>query len=366
VGRDAATPPGRQGFRMPAEWAPHAATWLAWPHKQASWPGKLERIPPIFVEMARRLAPGEAVHINVVDADMAGAAEEALRAGGVARDRVSLHRIPTNDAWARDHGPIFLNHPDGRQVILDWGYNAWGNKYPPYDLDDVVPRRVGELLGLPVVEPGMVLEGGSIEVNGEGTLLTTEACLLHPNRNPTLDRATIEARLRDYLGVRHILWLGEGIAGDDTDGHVDDLTRFVSPNAVVTVVEDNPSDENYEPLRANLERLRTMPDQDGRPLTIHTLPMPEPVEHEGQRLPASYANFYIGNQVVLLPFFECAQDEVARQTLARLFPTREVVGMDCRDLVWGLGAFHCLTQQQPAPGSGGAGERLGGAGLTVP
>lgn len=332
---------------MPAEWEPHAATWLAWPHKEASWPGMLARIPPIFAEMARRLCAGEAVHINVVDAAMEAEAREQLRQADVPMERVRLHQIPTNDSWVRDHGPIFLNRRGGEQVIVDWGYTAWGGKYPPYNLDDVVPRLIGAKFGLPVFHPDMVLEGGSIDVNGRGTLLTTEACLLNPNRNPQFDRGQIEAHLRDYLGVRRILWLGDGIAGDDTDGHVDDLTRFVAPNVVVTVVEENRADENHEPLRANLARLRTMSDDEGRPLEIHTLPMPEPVEYDGQRLPASYANFYIGNRVVLLPFFECAQDEAVRRTLAALFPSREVVGINCRDLIWGLGAFHCLTQQQP-------------------
>ncbi|MGH9394114.1 MAG: agmatine deiminase family protein [Terriglobales bacterium] len=344
---DPEIPPGRQGFRMPAEWSPHAATWLAWPHKEASWPGKLERIAPIFAAMARELGRGEAVQINLADAAMQAAAESALEG-----TPAEFHRIPTNDAWIRDHGPIFLNREPGEQIILDWGYNAWGGKYPPFDLDDVVPTQVGKLLGLPVVHPGMILEGGSIEVDGEGTLLTTEACLLHPNRNPGLERAAIERRLRDYLGVERILWLGEGIAGDDTDGHVDDLTRFVAPGVVVTALEPDTSDANHLPLAANLERLGSLRDAGDRRLEIHLLPMPAPVVHEGQRLPASYANFYIANGCVLLPQFACRQDAAAARVLESLFPGREIVGMDCRDLVWGLGAFHCLTQQQPMPGAG--------------
>jgi agmatine deiminase len=234
-----------------------------------------------------------------------------------------------------------------QEAILDWGYNAWGGKYPPYDLDDVIPTRIGEEFGLPVYHPDMILEGGSIDVNGHGTLLTTEACLLNPNRNPQLGREEIEARLQGYLGVNNILWLGDGIAGDDTDGHVDDLTRFVDATTVVTVIEDDPADENYAPLRENLERLRGMRDQDGRPLTVETLPMPRPVHHEGQRLPASYANFYIANGLVLLPTYDPDRDAEAKATLSRLFPGREVVGIDCTDLVWGLGAFHCVTQQWP-------------------
>lgn len=346
---DLARTPAEQGFRMPAEWAPHAATWLAWPHKEASWPGKLDRIPPIFAAMARALVPGEEVRICVADAAMEAAARAVLLQGGVALDRVRFFHVPTNDSWVRDHGPIFLNRGDGAQAIVDWDYNAWGNKYPPYDLDDQVPRILGGRLGLPVFHPGMVLEGGSIDTDGEGTLLTTEACLLNPNRNPALDREQIEARLRAWLGVETILWLGDGIAGDDTDGHVDDLARFVAPGVVVTVVEDNVHDANHRPLADNLVRLRRLRDTRGRALDIHTLPMPVPVECEGQRLPASYANFYIGNRCVLLPQFACPQDELAARALERLFPGRAIIGVDCRDLVWGLGAFHCLTQQQPCP-----------------
>jgi len=262
---------------------------------------------------------------------------------------VFFHFHPTNDAWCRDHGPIFIQRPelDRPQAVIDWGFNAWGGKYPPYDLDDVIPTRIAQELSLPLFEPGIVLEGGSIDVNGRGTLLTTESCLLNPNRNPALSRPEIEQILRAYLGVRHILWLGDGIAGDDTDGHVDDLTRFVDERTVVTVVEEDPGDENYEPLQKNLERLGRMTDQDGLPLRVITLPMPQALWHEGQRLPASYANFYIANGVVLLPTYDPARDAEARATLQELFPSREVVGIDCTDLVWGLGAFHCVTQQWP-------------------
>jgi agmatine deiminase len=264
---------------------------------------------------------------------------------------VFFHDNPTNDAWCRDHGPIFVHRQSAgktEEAILDWGYNAWGGKYPPYDLDDVIPTRIGRELGIPVYYPGMVLEGGSIDVNGRGTLLTTEACLLNPNRNPQLDREAIEASLRRHLGVRNILWLGDGIAGDDTDGHIDDLTRFVDPTTVVTVVEEDPADQNHEPLQKNLERLRTMRDQDGTPLRVVTLPMPRPIHQEGQRLPASYANFYIANGLVLLPTYDPERDAEAQATLQGLFPGRDVVGIDCTDLVWGLGAFHCVTQQWPA------------------
>jgi len=338
---------------MPPEWAPHRGTWLSWPHKEASWPGKFGPVPPIFATMVRYLADHEEVHINVAGPDMEQEVRRLLADEGADAGNVFFHHNPTNDAWCRDHGPIFLQRDGGRgreQAVVDWTFNAWGDKYPPYDLDDVIPTRIAEEYGLPVFHPGIVLEGGSIEVNGQGTLLTTEACLLNPNRNPTLDRDAIEGYLRAYLGVRHILWLGNGIAGDDTDGHVDDLTRFVDERTVVTVVEDDPADENYEPLRENLERLRGMRDQDGRPLRVVTLPMPRALYHEGQRLPASYANFYIANGVVLLPTYDRGRDDEARRSLQELFPTREVIGIDCTDLVWGLGAFHCVSQQWPAVG----------------
>lgn len=342
--------PAALGFRMPAEWEPHRGTWLSWPHKEASWPGKFEPVPAIFARMVRELGDREEVHINVAGPEMEFAVRELLADEGAGAGNVFFHHNPTNDAWCRDHGPIFVQRSvAGRreEAILDWGYNAWGGKYPPYDLDDVIPTRIGQELGIRVFTPGIVLEGGSIDVNGRGTLLTTEACLLNPNRNPELSRAEIERYLRDYLGVSKILWLGDGILGDDTDGHVDDLTRFVNPTTVVTVVEDDPQDPNYEPLQDNLRRLREMTDQDGQPLRIETLPMPRPIEHEGQRLPASYANFYIANGLVLLPGYDAERDAIARDRLQRLFPDRRVVVIDCTDLVWGLGAFHCVTQQWP-------------------
>ncbi len=336
---------------MPAEWEPHEATWLSWPHKEASWPGAFEPVPGIFVEMTRHLTESELVRINVADEEFAARVRELLRAGGVDPARVRFHFNPTNDAWCRDHGPIYVvRERDGRRerAINDWGYNAWGNKYPPYDLDDVVPTRIAAETGEPLFTPGIVMEGGSLDVNGCGLLLTTEACLLNPNRNPHLDRPQIEQYLRDYLGVTRILWLGDGIVGDDTDGHVDDLTRFVSPDTVVTVLEDDPADENYRPLRENYERLLRMTDQDGTPLRVLTLPMPGPVWFDDQRLPASYANFYIANRSVLVPTYRHPNDAVALDVLQRCFPDRRAVGIDCTDLIWGLGSIHCVTQQQPA------------------
>jgi agmatine deiminase len=313
------------------------------------------------------------VHLNVTGPEMGEEVRRLLGAAGIgvewfgnresrAGNRESaigrreshsaiLHAVPTNDAWCRDHGPVFVQRTvSGRreEAIVDWGYNAWGGKYPPFEDDDRVPSLIGAELGIPVFQPGIVMEGGALDVNGRGTLLTTESCLLNPNRNPSLSRDEIEGYLKAYLGVTHVLWLGDGIEGDDTDGHVDDLTRFIDPATVVTVVEDDPADPNHGPLEDNLARLRAMRDQDGRPLKIRTLPMPPPLHHEGQRLPASYANFYIANGVVLLPGYHPATDEIARRTLQECFPTRRVILLDARDLVWGLGAFHCVTQQWPA------------------
>jgi agmatine deiminase len=340
--------PAALGYRMPAEWERHAATWLSWPHKEASWPGKLEHIPPIWVEMVRALVAGEAVDILVNQAAPAAQVRALLTQAGVSLARVHLHEVPTDDAWMRDHGPTFLTRADGGLALVDWRYNAWGGKYPPWEQDDRVPQAIAPILGVPAFSPGIVLEGGSIDVDGRGTLLTTESCLLNPNRNPQLSRAAIEQFLCDYLGARRVLWLGDGIVGDDTDGHIDDLTRFVAPGVVVTVLEDDPRDENYARLRDNHRRLQSMRDAHGDALRIVTLPMPEPVHYDGARLPASYANFYIGNAAVLVPVFGGGRDAAALSTLRSLFPGRGIVGINAVDLVWGLGAFHCVTQQQPA------------------
>jgi agmatine deiminase len=339
-------------YRMPAEWEPHQATWLSWPHNTETWPVRLEPTQRAYARMVAALARSETVHINVNDAAMEAHARAVLAEAGAHGD-IRFHHIPTNDAWCRDHGAIFTRGADvPRLRALNWGYNAWGGKYPPYDLDDAVPPQMARALGVPCVAGGMILEGGSIEVNGDGLLLTSEACLLNPNRNPHLSRAEIEQRLCAMLGVQRVLWLADGIVGDDTDGHVDDMTRFVAPDTVLTVVEDDPADANYAPLRENLERLRAMRDQHGRPLRVLTLPMPSAQYHEGERLPASYANFYIANSVVLLPTFADPRDEQARAVLAQCFPGREVVGIDCRDIILGLGALHCLTQQVPVSGDG--------------
>jgi len=343
--------PRTAGYRMPAEWERHEATWLSWPRPEGiSFPGLYARIPALWVRMAAELAAGELVRVNVLDeADERAVRAELAAVPGLDPERVVLHRVPTDEPWCRDHGPIFVVRADPPALaVVDWGYNAWGGKYPPYDRDDRVPAAVAAILGVPRFAPGMILEGGSIDVNGRGTVLTTEACLLNPNRNPALGRAAIERRLADFLGAPAVVWLGDGIAGDDTDGHVDDIARFVGPRTVLAAVEPDPADPNHAPLADNLARLRAARDQDGRALDIVALPMPGAVAREGHRLPASYANFYVANAVVLVPTFAHRNDAAALEIIARCFPGRRVAGIDARELVWGLGAFHCVTQQQPA------------------
>jgi agmatine deiminase len=334
---------------MPAEWSPHQATWFSWPHNPDTWTDYLPAVERVLAEAVAALAKGELVRINVRDSGH-GYHVQKLLAGKVSPERVVLHQFPTNDAWCRDHGAIFVTRAPGTGPTLralDFRYNAWGGKYPPFDLDNGIPPKMAAALGVPCESIPMVLEGGSIEVNGRGTLLTTEQCLLNPNRNPTLGREEIEARLRELLGVTQVVWLGDGIVGDDTDGHIDDLTRFVAEDLVVTVVEQDPADENYAALKENRERLAGLQLPDGRPLRVVELPMPAPVCRGSTRLPASYANFYVGNRVVLLPTFDCPADEEAAAILARCFPGRRIVSLDCRDVVVGLGTFHCLTQQVP-------------------
>ncbi len=337
---------------MPAEWEPHVGTWFTWPRPEGiSFPGKYDTVPPVYAALLHELVQVEEVHINVWNAEKEAWVRGLLEAERVPLQRVHFHHFPAYEPWCRDHGPIFLvrEHNQVRErAIVDWDYNAWGDKYPPYDLDDAVPQHVAKWRQLPIFSPGIILEGGSIEVNGRGTLLTTEACLLNPNRNPALDRAEIESKLRDYLGVRHILWLGDGIVGDDTDGHIDDLSRFVNASTIVTVVEKDSSDENYERLRENTARLRTMKDQDGQPFKIVELPMPGQIEHDGQRLPASYANFYIANGIVLMPTYRDPKDAKALKILQNEMPDHRVIGIDSMELIWGLGSFHCISQQEPA------------------
>ncbi len=342
--------PKELGYYFPAEFAPHEATWLSWPHKEASWPGKIEAIYPYYAQFIKILSQSERVRINVADEAMKTFALTFIEKAGADLNQVEFYFHPTNDAWCRDHGPAFLINPDAKQkkVIVDWGYNAWGGKYPPFDLDDVIPTLIGKQFDIPVFHPGIVMEGGSVEFNGAGTLLTSTACLLNPNRNPHLNQDQIEQYLRNYYGVEQILWVDEGVVGDDTDGHIDDTVRFVNEDTVLTVVETDPKDENYALLQHNLQQLKQMRLLNGKQLNIVELPMPDAVIWEDQRLPASYANFYISNKHVIVPTFRCAKDDEALSIIQSCFKDREVVGIDSTEIIWGLGSFHCLSQQEPA------------------
>lgn len=337
------------GYHFPAEFAPHAATWLSWPHKEASWPGKIDTIYPHYSRFVKYLALSEKVRINVADETMQTFATGHLERAGVNLSQVEFFLHPTNDAWCRDHGPAFLINPlsEQKKVIVDWNYNAWGNKYPPFDQDDVIPTLIAKHFNLPVYHPGIVMEGGSVEFNGKGTVLTSTCCLLNPNRNPHLNREQVEKYLCDYYGMEQVLWVDEGIVGDDTDGHIDDTIRFVNEDTVLTVVETNKRDENYELLQTNLAQLKQMRLLNGKQLNIVELPMPDAVVYEDQRLPASYANFYISNKHVMVPTYRCDNDDKALQIIATCFKDREVVGIDSTDIIWGLGSFHCLSQQEP-------------------
>ena len=342
--------PREQGYFFPAEFAPHVATWLSWPHKEASWPGKIHTIFPSYAKFIKELVKGEEVKINVANKAMQEFAIQILEKEQVDLSRVHFFMHPTNDAWCRDHGPAFLINPTATQpkAIVDWGYNAWGDKYPPYDLDDVIPTLIANHYNYPVFHPGIVMEGGSVEFNGKGTVLTSTACLLNPNRNPHLNQQQIEHYLCAYYGVEQVLWVDEGIVGDDTDGHIDDTVRFVNEDTVLTVVETNRADENYSLLQHNLQQLKSMRLLNGKQLNIVEIPMPEPLFYEGQRLPCSYANFYIANNSVIVPVFNTKNDERALQLIEECFPGRKVIGIDSTDIIWGLGSFHCLSQQEPA------------------
>ena len=342
--------PAAAGYFFPAEFALHTATWLSWPHNPDTWPGKIDSIYSSYSQFIKTLVAGEYVHINVADAQMQFIATKILMQHNVPMERIRFYHHPTNDAWCRDHGPAFLINPESRQpkVIVDWGHNAWGGKYPPFDLDDVIPTLIGKEYGIPVYHPGIIMEGGSVDFNGAGTLITSTSCLLNPNRNPHLTKREIEQYLIDFYGVEQILWVDEGIIGDDTDGHIDDTVRFYKEDAVITVIEHNKQDENYDLLKRNHKQLQSMRLLDDRQLTIVELPMPDPVYYSDQRLPASYANFYISNLHVIVPTFRCKRDEEAIDILKECFPEREVVGIDSTDIIWGLGSFHCLSQQEPA------------------
>jgi agmatine deiminase len=334
-------------FRMPAEWEPHEATWLAWPHEKTDWPGKFAPIPWLYGEIVRHLARVERVRILVENEDARESVRRILKKCHTNLDAVDFFIHPTDRSWTRDFCPIFVKNRAGEVAIMHWGFNGWA-KYDTWRNDSKVPAHIARELKLKRFEPGLVLEGGSIDVNGAGKMLTTEECLLSDvqARNPGVGRKELEKAFKQDLGVNEVIWLGNGIAGDDTHGHVDDLARFTDRDTVVTVVEPDKSDYNHLPLKENLAKLRTRKD-----LKTVTLPMPEPVYFRGQRLPASYANFYIANKIVLSPTFMDANDRVALNTLARLFPDREIIGIACRDLVLGLGTLHCMTQQQPCAGT---------------
>ncbi|MGB4838912.1 MAG: agmatine deiminase family protein [Saprospiraceae bacterium] len=351
--------PSELGFYFPAEFYPQEAMWLSWPHNEESWPGKIDSIYNPYCEFVLRIAEHQKVKINVADYQMEEFARNkiahssfAVKLNNLDRtlNNISYFHHPTNDAWCRDHGPAFIINPvSDEKAIIDWGYNAWGNKYPPYELDDIIPSLVGDALGLRVFHPGVVMEGGSVDFNGNGTLLTTTACLLNKNRNPHLSKKEIEKYLINFYGVQQILWLVDGIVGDDTDGHVDDITRFVNEDTVVTAIEKNKKDENYLLLQQNLKELRKMKLLDGKQLNVVELPMPDPVIYKDQRLPASYANFYISNHSVIVPTFRDEKNDIlALEILQDCFHNRSVVGIDSWDLIWGLGSFHCLSQQEPA------------------
>lgn len=346
------TTPRALGYRMPAEEEPHRATWLAWPHNPETWPdpSQLTLVKEIWVKMVRGLTPTEEVCLLVRGGREKGDVTDILKNGGATMEHLSIYVIPTVDVWMRDYGPTFVvrREPEKRLAFNDWIFNAWGMKYESYMADDSVCPEIAKLLGVPVFKHEVVLEGGSIEVNGRGTCLTTEQCLLNPNRNPNLGRKEIEQVLRDSLAVDHFIWLGEGIVGDDTDGHIDDIARFVNPTTILCAVEENSKDENYRPLQENFERLQGAKDQDGKKIELVKLPMPGPVVYEGSRLPASYANFYIANGVVLVPTYDHPNDKAALGILGDLFPGHKIIGIPCTPLVSGLGAIHCVTQQEPA------------------
>jgi len=334
---------------MPAEWEAQAAVWLSWPRRHATWPGNFRPIPRKFAEIVAQISRYEAICVNIERALQPGALR-LIQHAGADLSRVMLYDHPTDDAWCRDHGPIFVKHRHtGEVAALDWQFNAWGRKYEAFARDNAIPSLVARSLGMRSFANEMVLEGGSIDVNGAGSLLTTEACLLNPNRNPHLSRSQIERNLRDYLGVRQILWLGHGIVGDDTDGHVDDMSRFYCADGIVTAMERNERDQNYRALRENFDRLRSFSTLGRRKFQIVELPMPRPCYAKRQRLPASYANFLVINGAVLMPTFrQPRRDAEAKETLAGCFPGREIVPIDCSDLVWGRGTLHCISQQQPA------------------
>ena len=366
--------PASLGYSFPPEWAPHRATWFSGPRPEGiSFPDKYHTVPENLARIFREIAPRERVEINVPNGNYERIVRAQLAEHGCPLKNIYFHHIKTNESWCRDHGPAFVQRKNraGKKetAIVDWGFNAWGGKYPPYDDDDRVPTEIAKEFGLPVFYPGgsgftsvstkanshgqdahdtVIMEGGSVEFNGAGTILTTTQCLLNKNRNPHLSKSQIEQYLKDYYGQTQICWLGDGIAGDDTDGHIDDLARFINPTTIVVGVEDDPKDENFRILQDNLKRVKKLKDQDGRPFNIVQIPMPGVVEFDRQRLPATYVNFYFVNGALLVPTFRHRKnDRKALEILQAHLPRHQVIGIDCVELIWGLGAIHCLSQQQP-------------------
>ena len=340
----------QQGYAMPAEWGPHEATWLSWPHNEETWPGQLKEVEEVYLQMLEALLPGEKVYLLVNDESEREKVAKRVASKKISDKNLIYFMIPTVDAWIRDYGPAFVVRKiKGRQEIaaVKWIFNAWGGKYESLAHDNSAGERIVESLNIPCFRPGFILEGGSVDTNGEGTVLVTEQCLLNADRNPGLSREGVEEKLRDFLGFNHFIWLGDGVEGDDTDGHIDDITRFVNPNTIVTASEENPDDPNASPLQKNLKKLRRAKDQNGKPLNLVTLPMPGRIEGSWGRAPASYLNFYIANGVVLVPIFGQPRDWEALKILKDLFPKRRIVGIRSETLVLGLGGIHCVTHEQP-------------------
>ena len=340
--------PASLGYRMPAEWEPHSGTWLTWPHNLETWPDQdMQQVETEFLSIIHPLAKDESVHILVNDEKMGDSVASTLNDNNVEMKNIFLHDIPTNDSWIRDYGPNFIVQSDGIVATNDWDFDSWGRKYK-WELDDLAGTVIAEKLGLHHFKPEIVLEGGAIEVNGAGTCITTESCILNPNRNNGISREALETTLKNYLGVSKIIWLHGEIQGDDTDGHIDNLARFVNPTTMVCVVEEDENDPNYPCLKKNFDRLKTATDQDDKPLEIIALPMPGHIGSPSERLPASYANFYIANKSVLVPVYNQPNDKQALAILEPLFPEREIIPIPSTTLIWGLGGVHCLTKQQPA------------------
>lgn len=339
--------PKELGYYFPAEWHKHESTWLSYPHNENSWPDKIHTIFPFYNLFIKELAKNEIVNINILNQKMLKNVEMELNLIEVNLSNIRFHSFPTNDAWCRDHGPAFvINKKENKKAIVDWEYNAWGGKYPS-ELDNEIPSLIAKELDLFTFNPGIIMEGGSVDFNGKGTLITTTSCLLNENRNFNLNKAEIEEKLINYYGVDNVIWLGDGIEGDDTDGHIDDITRFINEDTIITVIEENKRDKNYHPLQENLKLLTKARLENGKQMNIVELPMPDEVVWEDQRLPASYANFYIANESVIVPIFNSKNDNKAIYILEECFKDRKIIGIDSTEIIWGLGSFHCLSQQEP-------------------